>query len=622
MELLYMWVDSYNNIYRKGFNFSHKYHFTYIEETLEIKTISRDSINIFNENFINVIAIAGENGSGKTSLMSFVEFFFLNKRDQLFRKAILAYEDNNGIIKIFGHSINKLKNQENLLTEITNDNTELKKNVVPILISSGIEIKNINHRTSSFMKIEGERLLNQKQIEHNKIIAEELEKIFEVFNWPNVSKDEQESFEHNKIRLLNWSGVNPSFNNDELNRIIHFICKHNPDEYDFIPDLGLTFNLNFLKNFGKTIDKENKLLNQLIGSITNSKHQPQILKKENRIELKDSILSLIFLFIYYCGKKRVRFQKFNIDEIFKNLEKLNSVKERSNYIDNFINTENFEYSGIHTKFNKIKELNSSLNQFLEKLEFQYHNGTYYLEKNENSLNFINGFFEFWQLDEFAFHFNVNDMSAGEKSILTLLSRLFYVQKYTYIKETQTIWLFIDEGELYLHPEWQRKFFFNLHTYLPKFFSQNNVQLFITTHSPFVLSDLPKENIILLQKNSLNSECLATNMDIIPQTFGANIHELLSNSFFMHDGVTGKFAEEIINDLFRFLTGDSANRIWNETLALLTINKIGEPIIKGQLHMLFDIKFNSKSEIEYLESQINQLQQKLENKKRNDSDTKH
>ena len=67
---------------------------------------------------------------------------------------------------------------------------------------------------------------------------------------------------------------------------------------------------------------------------------------------------------------------------------------------------------------------------------------------------------------------------------------------------------------------------------------------LTTHSPFLISDLPRDNIIFLE-NGKQVE------GIKKQTFGANIHTLLSDSFFMEDGLMGEFAYGKINDIKKF-----------------------------------------------------------------------
>ena len=67
---------------------------------------------------------------------------------------------------------------------------------------------------------------------------------------------------------------------------------------------------------------------------------------------------------------------------------------------------------------------------------------------------------------------------------------------------------------------------------------------MVTHSPFVLSDIPNDQILFLQKNGQPD---TSNM---MSTFGANIHTMLRNSFFLKEGTIGKFAHETIKDAIK------------------------------------------------------------------------
>lgn len=62
---------------------------------------------------------------------------------------------------------------------------------------------------------------------------------------------------------------------------------------------------------------------------------------------------------------------------------------------------------------------------------------------------------------------------------------------------------------------------------------------IVTHSPFVLSDLPIQNILFLEKGGNKAD----KSDVA--SFGANIHTMLVNSFFLKGGAMGQFAKETI-----------------------------------------------------------------------------
>lgn len=72
-ELIFIWIKDYRCLKEQEFNFSPKYQINFDSNTAIINIKSIDCLNIFNyNNILNVSAIIGENGSGKTSLLNFL----------------------------------------------------------------------------------------------------------------------------------------------------------------------------------------------------------------------------------------------------------------------------------------------------------------------------------------------------------------------------------------------------------------------------------------------------------------------------------------------------------------------------------------------------------------------
>ena len=73
MELVYIWVEDYKNIQKQGFNFSPKFKCHYDEEKNELTIDENDDYipDFFGEN-INVTAIVGKNGSGKSNILNVI----------------------------------------------------------------------------------------------------------------------------------------------------------------------------------------------------------------------------------------------------------------------------------------------------------------------------------------------------------------------------------------------------------------------------------------------------------------------------------------------------------------------------------------------------------------------
>jgi len=109
----------------------------------------------------------------------------------------------------------------------------------------------------------------------------------------------------------------------------------------------------------------------------------------------------------------------------------------------------------------------------------------------------------------------------------------------------------DEIELYFHPDYQRRFISELRLALSRVHTGEEnviraVNILFLTHSPFILSDIPRKNILLLKANG--PEGIARQLTATSETFAANIHDLLADSFFLQDTLMGRFAQEKITQL--------------------------------------------------------------------------
>src|SRR5690606_25959341 len=133
----------------------------------------------------------------------------------------------------------------------------------------------------------------------------------------------------------------------------------------------------------------------------------------------------------------------------------------------------------------------------------------------------------------------NALSSGEKQKIfgsaTLLYHLANINsvrrsgKYVKYRHVNVI---RDEIELYYHPELQRTYIKDVLDSLDNadLSAIAGINLLFITHSPFILSDIPKSNILFLEDNGMPSANA-----VKTQTFGANIHDLLKESFFLQDG---------------------------------------------------------------------------------------
>lgn len=177
-------------------------------------------------------------------------------------------------------------------------------------------------------------------------------------------------------------------------------------------------------------------------------------------------------------------------------------------------------------------------------------------------------------------------------------------KYRYVN------IILEEMELYYHPEMQK----NLLMFLLDGIRQTRIHyieginILIVTHSPFILSDIVRDNILLLKKKEGVTD------DPNLKTFGANIYEMLDTGFFMEKGAIGDFAQWHINEIISRLKKEKPCDA-EELLGMIDV--IDDPIIKQSLLLKYEDVFNNvdeiDSEIKMLQFHIKELQ---ERRKRN------
>ncbi|OCL26754.1 hypothetical protein U472_10795 [Orenia metallireducens] len=209
-----------------------------------------------------------------------------------------------------------------------------------------------------------------------------------------------------------------------------------------------------------------------------------------------------------------------------------------------------------------------------------------------------------------FNFDWRDLSSGEKALLNIYSRFYSLVDHNL---EDNLIILIDEGELYLHPQWQKRFIYDLIEILPEIYPNKYIHIILTSHSPFVASDLPSSNIIFLKKDEKGRCKVVDGLEENNRTFGANIHTLFSDSFFMKDGLMGDFAKHKINELIKLLLGDTKKIKEKKDYIQSSINIIGEPVIRTKL--LNMLKEKLEVDLISLDERIANLERELDELKR-------
>lgn len=183
----------------------------------------------------------------------------------------------------------------------------------------------------------------------------------------------------------------------------------------------------------------------------------------------------------------------------------------------------------------------------------------------------------------------NRLSSGERQFMYTTSTLLYhLLNLRSVRKGRPKYrcfnLVLDEVELCFHPEYQRTFIFDFLRIIKllNFQDRCSLNVMITTHSPFILSDIPDTNILYLKDGHPENKSGLIN------PFAANVNDILKQSFFLNNGFIGKFAQRKIKRLVSFLSlADESRDSFNMKLAPALIEKVGDPLLRETLWRMLD-----------------------------------
>lgn len=323
----------------------------------------------------------------------------------------------------------------------------------------------------------------------------------------------------------------------------------------------------------------------------------------DKIEIKDK--TALDLFYHFIKNAKVYSSRHSLSKarlVFnsKVIELFDYIYE---LVEDIIDKESISNKSFNTSYDNLERIMSLQKEIITHLSKNYYN-----QKT--------------RVSEFlAFKSTDRKLSSGENALLNFYSVLYeFTQQIDGDEIYDEYILLLDEADLGYHPEWKKRFVNSIVKSLPTFFSfpdkHAKIQVIFSTHDPLTLSDIPKQNVVFLD---IDSNGLTTISSQNKETFGANIHDLLADSFFIEDGFIGDFAKEKIQDLIKYLIFDeeikeSETNIrnstpWDPVTAHQLIQIVGEPVVKERLLSLYDLKFPQENR-ESLEKQIKDLQRKL------------
>ncbi len=594
-----------------------------------------------NENFVDdffgseismVSAIVGGNGAGKTSLILEVianpETILIFENGE--RSAVVKNEYRFTISKSWwGIYLTDKKAKKVVLPREVIDSKNLDKPTVDFNLISSPKIlyynplahinqfiSNLNvvkFQFESVYELAQNILINNLKLISNSELIKEIRKVF-----PRFPKIAEANIGTNGLALEDLFDVELALSgsNDDADKITRNTLVVNYEQR--VKKGDYQEKINFLnRRIGS--EKLESLLNVAIKLYVMSRLIVHVEERTNSFSID-----------YEPYEKEKTKLNYNVKDIVRWLEKLSellpSSKSKLRLTSKYFITKAVEWIKDYPKDEKLN---------VQELEFLIES-KFFLRQEELERLFINS-----RASDFTGKMDFKlaivgpsySLSQGEETLLNILSGFLSNSEFG---ENRSQILFLDEATVGYHPKWQKKFVKAVTELLPIIFNNKlpsvegseskqpcQIQIIFSTHDPFSLSDLPRYNVAYLDSNNDITKVIANHdSEKHKRAFGANITDLLEDSFFIGDGddaLVGEFAQQKINGVIRWIELENENKHNKDykldeggfEKQLSIIQLIDEPIIQLKLaEMLDELRDNNEIQKMIIKTQILGLQDKL------------
>ncbi|EOD8414768.1 AAA family ATPase [Cronobacter turicensis] len=489
MELVFVYVEEHKILKNIGASFSSNYKSTYIDNVLKIVESEEKTFDYYKG--CNIKAIVGQNGTGKSSILDFIETSCSKYTESSGFIVWYDYDDKFFLVHDLNDTLKEgrveccsnykvVKNNKRYLV-----NTETK--IFKINNISSIGLYGLNKKTSNVIdcslgtqsKYRGKkrtvnlgRMLNffnnsewlkSKQAGYKYVFEFKLPS-FTIRKWvfsllDEISKDLSEKELKNKKRIYEMELF-------ELEPI--FYAKESTSVEDIFQGLIKRNIFSFVRAMPSMRITSSKTADAICIELINS----GVLL--NRINTK-KIIDIVKL-VHQISSKDTQFGVYDLFDYNEILE-----LHFSKFIDSLMNVSRAIADAITLQSKG----------YADKLESNNH---------ECIINLLDSFTSLHTSIVNNFNYGWEGFSTGELAKLNIFSSLYNIYSEF---EGRNALIIIDEVDLFLHPEWQRTFLNELVSFIEGTSFDAKLQIILTTHSPIIIGDFLPKDIVSLRLNEDN-----------------------------------------------------------------------------------------------------------------------
>lgn len=593
MNLLYIWSKLYSEATETdGYQLSSRYDITFHETSRRLSIRRKESLSSYGfwgEHIYDVMAVVGRNGAGKTRLA----YSIMDTLDEAIRVSGVNNFRNSqfSFLLVFEDSKKKLE-LEIIAANIPN--LEIDSN----LSNHIYHLPNVPSRSPDIQC--DLRCFKFAYFTDALSLADYKEKKYGIVHNGSLGGGICQAFESNRQRHYIARTTSPITNyfDDEMDCILKFVCfERDEDGIPFPLPKWITFSPKDHRGHLNYISVEQKTPKG--GAILDQKCDEMLQQYERSVRGRLAIHVMLNLFKTYCISRTVPEHLEETVHVF--LEKISQMKclDSDPFVPVLNLMEEIEPAITNPKF--LVRCRDMLQWIQAQPALRESKGQdVWMLDLEKDAEIVQGLYNHYRKTKFPFpYFSISfGLSTGEYAFLRRFVRINELLSknsngYAYVTnnlsfETQCdgLMLYFDEADQSLHPEWQREQIDWLLQFISARFKTCKVQLVVSTHSPIILSDIPRDHVLYLSNSGQKIQ--AEKREV--RTFGCNIHTLFRDAFFLSNGTMGAFAERKINEIAQSLQ-ESEEEVPPDILSI--VEEIGDDVIRNKLRQMCRIRPSSR-----------------------------